>query len=90
MRDYAKEQILETYGAEALEKIQEYMTDSNANDLLVYSEGEVFEILGGILSNQSYTIDYALDLLDVDMDKFAEHQGWDGWNYEALKLVDVK
>lgn len=90
MRDYAKEQILETYGAEALEKVEEYMKDSNASDLLVYAEYNVFEILGGILTNHSMSVDDALDLLDIDMDAFAEEQGWDDWNYEALDFVDVE
>lgn len=90
MRDYAKEQILENYGADALEKVEEYMKDSHASDLLVYAEYDVFEILGGILTNQSMSVDDALDLLGVDMDAFAEEQGWDGWNYEALDLIDVE
>lgn len=91
MRAYAREQILENYGVEALKKVEEYMKDSNAvTDLLVYAEYDVFEIFGGILANHSLNVDDALYLLDVDMDAFAEEQGWDGWNYEALDLIDVE
>lgn len=42
--------------------------------------------LGRILTNHGLTIDEALDLLDIDMDKYAAEQGWDGWDYEQLSL----
>ena len=45
-------------------------------------------VLGRILTNPNHalTIDEALDLLDIDMDKYAAEQGWDGWDYEQLSL----
>lgn len=45
-------------------------------------------VLGRILTNGNYglTIDDALDLLDIDMNKYAAAQGWDGWDYEQLRL----
>lgn len=43
-------------------------------------------VLGRILTNHALTIDGALDLLDIDMDKYAAEQGWEGWDYEQLSL----
>lgn len=88
MREYARKQILEDYGTEALAKIEQ--TEYNGNMLLVYADDNVFEIIGGILTNHSMSVDDALDLLDVDMDAWAEAQGWEGWNWEALALLDVE
>lgn len=53
---------------------------------LVYEENEERIELGKILTNHNMSVDEALDLLDIDMDAFAQEQGWDDWNYEALKL----
>ena len=91
MKDYAKEQILEFYGEEKLQQIEKYVVnnDSKANMILAYSEGDTFEILGGIMTNHSINVDYAMDLLDVNMDNFADEQGWESWNYEALCLIQI-
>lgn len=43
-------------------------------------------VLGRILTNHGLTIDEALNLLDIDMDKYAAEQGWEGWDYEQLSL----
>ena len=43
-------------------------------------------VLGRILTNHGLTIDEALDLLGIDMDKYAAEQGWEGWDYEQLSL----
>ena len=32
------------------------------------------------------SIDEALELLDIDMDEWAEKRGWDGWDYDELYL----
>ncbi|RKI90412.1 hypothetical protein D7V94_13335 [Parablautia intestinalis] len=88
MREYAREQILEDYGAEVLEKIEQAEYDGNM--LLVYSDDNVFEIIGGILTNHSMSVDDALELLGVDMDAWAEGKGWEGWDWEALELLDVE
>lgn len=53
---------------------------------LVYDELGVRIELGKILTNHSVSVDDALRILGIDMDAFAAAQGWDGWNYEALKL----
>lgn len=88
MREYAREQVLEQYGADALKKIDQ--TQHSGNMLLVYADDNVFEIIGGILTNHSMSVDDALDLLDIDMNAWADEQGWDGWDWESLELVDVE
>lgn len=87
-REYAREQITEQYGAEALKKIEQ--SQYNGNMLLVYADNYSFEIIGGILANHSMSVDDAIDLTDVDMDAWAAEQGWDGWDWDALHLVDVE
>ena len=51
---------------------------------LVYQEGDVRVELGKILTNKSISIDDALRILGIDMDSFADKQGWDGWDYEVV------
>lgn len=88
MREYAREQIMEQYGAEALKKIEQ--SQHNGNMLLIYADNYSFEIINGILANHSMTVDDAINLLGVDMDAWAAKQGFDGWDQEALHLVDVE
>lgn len=90
MREYSKEQILENYGEEALETISKYLEKHDVNTLLVYADEYTFEIVGGILAGHSMTVDYALNLLDINMDEFSQSQGWDDWDFEALRLIDVE
>ena len=42
--------------------------------------------LGNIWTNHSMSIDDMLDKLDINMDDFADSKGWDGWDYEALRI----
>lgn len=88
MREYAKNQILENYGAEALAKIES--KEYNGNLLLAYADSSTFEIIGSILANHSLSIDDALSLLGVDMDSFSAGMGWDDWDWDALKLIDIE
>lgn len=63
--------------------------EENATDdriTLVYEESGIRIELGKILTNRSMSVDDALQILGIDMDAFTAAQGWDGWNYEALKL----
>lgn len=68
----------------ALRKIEESHFSGNA--LLVYADECTFEIIGGILTD-GIMVDEALDLLDIDMDDYAEERHWDGWDYDALDIV---
>lgn len=82
------EYIKEVYGEKVSEKISEYIKDAPyINTVLIYQDENVVEILGGIMTNHSMSVDDALKLLDIDMDKWSEEQGWDGWDWGALELV---
>ena len=87
MREYAKEQIIEQYGKEALAKIEQ--ADYTGNVLLVYADDYVFEVIGGVLTNHSMSVDDILDLLDIDMDEYAQENDWEDWDFGALKMLDV-
>lgn len=89
MREYNKKEILENYGKEALEKVEQYMNNSNANMLLIYAECDNFEIIGGVTTNNSISIDDVIELLDINMEVYADEHHWDGWNYDALKLINI-
>lgn len=43
-------------------------------------------LLGNILTNHSMSIDDALESLEIDMDEYAREQGWDGWEWESLRM----
>ena len=43
-------------------------------------------LLGEIMTNQSLTVDEALNCLGINMDAFAYEQGWDDWDYDYLRL----
>lgn len=93
MRRYAEEQIIDNYGQEAFEKITVFLNDEvtyPVNRILVYAEDDTFEVLGGVLTNHGMTVSEAVNLLGVDMDAYAEDEGWDGWDPEALDIVDVE
>lgn len=56
---------------------------------LVYADGNIRVELGKILTNKSISIDDALRILGIDMEVFADKQGWDGWNWECLHLISA-
>lgn len=56
--------------------------------VLYYRENGISLKLGEMLTNQSLTIDEAMEFMDIDMDKVVSDNGWDGWNFEALELVE--
>ena len=43
-------------------------------------------LLGDVLMNHSMTVDEAVEIVGVDMDKFAADQGWDDWDWEQLRM----
>lgn len=51
---------------------------------IVYRDEENEIVVGEFSGNMSYTVDQALDIAGVDMDKFAEENGWDGWDWNCL------
>jgi len=51
----------------------------------IHSESDV-EIVAELTVNHSISIEQALELAEVDMDLYAEEQGWDDWDFQALEL----
>ena len=43
--------------------------------------------LGTIYTNRGMDVMEALDLLGIDMDQYAEDNGWDGWDFGELEMV---
>ena len=52
-----------------------------------YRDEYVNELVCEVMTNHSMTVDEALDLCDVDMDKFAGDKGWEDWDPNALVAV---
>lgn len=42
--------------------------------------------LGSVMTNHSMSIEDMLDMLDINMDEYAEKHGWDDWEYDHLRL----
>lgn len=51
----------------------------------VHSETDV-EVIAEIVTNRSISVEDALELSGVDMNAYAEEQGWEGYDYNALQL----
>lgn len=51
----------------------------------VHSESDV-EVIAEITTNQSISVEDALELSGVNMDNYADEKGWDGYDYNALKV----
>lgn len=43
-------------------------------------------LLGEILTNHSMTVDEALEHVGINMDKYAQENGWDDWDWEELRM----
>lgn len=51
----------------------------------VHSESDV-EVIAEIVSNHSISVEEAIELSGVNMDVYAEEQGWESYDYNALKV----
>ena len=85
MRQWVKE----NYGHEAVEEIDRYMAGRGSNVILVYADDYTFEVLGGIVTNQSLTIDSMIELIGIDIDEYAAWNRWDDWDYESLIMINT-
>lgn len=43
-------------------------------------------LLNEILTNHSMTVEEALEASGIDMDRYAQEQGWDDWDWEELRM----
>jgi hypothetical protein len=53
---------------------------------LYYNDNGNKILLTEVITNHSMSIDDALNLARIDMDEWAEEQGWDNWDYGALEM----
>ena len=53
---------------------------------LYYNDNGNKILLTEVITNHSMSVDDALNLSGIDMDEWAEEQGWDNWNWEALEM----
>lgn len=44
------------------------------------------EVLGEILTNQSLSVEDALDILEINMEEYTKEQGWDDYDPNALEI----
>lgn len=45
--------------------------------------------LGYILTDRGMSVEEMMDMLEIDMDAFAEKRGWDDWDYGLLSVKRV-
>lgn len=43
-------------------------------------------LLGEVVTNQSLTVENCVEILAIDMNEYAESQGWDDWDYGKLRV----
>lgn len=53
---------------------------------LVYKDDTGERILGKFYTNHSITVDEALEILDIDMDTYAQENGWHCWDWNCLDI----
>lgn len=54
--------------------------------LMYIHETNEKEVLGEILTNQSLSVEDALDILEINMEEYTQLQGWDDYDPNALEL----
>lgn len=55
--------------------------------IYIHDEDDI-EIIDEFSGNMGLTIDQALDLVGVDMVKYADSKGWDGYDWDSLAIRD--
>ena len=53
---------------------------------LYYNDNGEKILITEVITNHSMSVDDALNLSRIDMDKWADEQGWDGWDPGALEM----
>ena len=57
--------------------IEKYLNDTPFNNVVVIDE---------FSGNMALTVNQALDLCNINMDEYAEAQGWDGYDWNSLEI----
>lgn len=53
---------------------------------VIYQDDTVKYDVCEVITNHSMTVQDALDICNIDMDKWAAAQGWDNYDYNALYM----
>lgn len=53
---------------------------------IIYKDDTGERVLGKCYTNHSISVDDALRIADIDMDKYAEDNGWDDWDWDCLEI----
>ena len=53
--------------------------------IYIHDENNV-EVIGEFSGNVALTVDQALELCNIDMEEYAEAQGWDGYDWNSLQI----
>lgn len=47
------------------------------------------EVLGEVMTSHSISVEDALELLNIDMEDYSQQQGWEDYDYNALRVESV-
>lgn len=56
----------------------------NKYEIIYRHDEDNIEVIDQFSTDRGLTVDQALDLCNINMDKYAEQQGWDGYDYNSL------
>ena len=56
----------------------------NKYEIIYRHDEDNIEVIDQFTTDRGLTVDQALDLCNINMDKYAEQQGWDGYDYNSL------
>ena len=56
---------------------------------LYYNDNGKRVLITEIITNHNMSIDDMINHCDIDMDTWADQQGWDGWEYGALEISNT-
>lgn len=54
---------------------------------VIYKDENGELTIGEIITNRSMTVGEALEILGIDLDKWADEQGWDGVDPDCVELI---
>lgn len=56
----------------------------NKYEIIYRHDEDNIEVIDQFSTDRGLTVDQALDLCNINMDEYAEQQGWDGYDYNSL------
>lgn len=68
------------------EPLTDNRTKENNTMKLFYNDNSNKILVCEITTNHSMSIDDMLNHCDINMDEWADKQGWDGWDWDCLEI----